>query len=106
MHRPIGSLGDGYVANDNILHIGQRKHMWTRVERRVLERFQFVRVVELGTHETNAVAVNGATSGDGDILCILRPKPQHALAAILAKGAELIDTLIGIGLQHRRGLQM
>ena len=104
MHGPIGALCDGNVANNNVLHVGQRKHVRTGVERRVLERLQLVRVVEFGTHETNAVAVNGATSGDGDILCIVRPKPQHSLTAILAKGAELIDTLIGIGLQHRRGL--
>ena len=37
---------------------------------------------------------------------MLGPKPQHALALVLAKGTQPIDMRVGTGFQHGRCLQM
>ena len=42
MHRPVSAFTDGHVANGEILHIGQRQDMRTRVEGLRIQRLQLV----------------------------------------------------------------
>ena len=104
MHRPISALLDRHVADSEIGHIRQGQHMRTRVECLVGKGLQFIRVRQFGTHEGDAVAMNGTLTRNADVLGILSPKPQHTLTAILTECTQLIDRLIGIGFQCGCGL--
>ena len=99
MHCPVSPLLDGHVADGQVLHIRQGQHMRTRIEGLVCKGFKFVGVFQLSTHKGDTIAMNGALASDADIVGVLGPEPQHTLAAVLTKGTQLINRLIGIGLQ-------
>ena len=103
---PVGPLADGDIADDEIVAIGQRQHMWPGVECRVSQGFQLVTVVQFGTHELNAVAMDGAAAGDAQVVGTVSPEPHHALATVLTEGAQVVDMFVGVGQQRGGGLQM
>ena len=94
---PVGSVADGDIADDEVLHADKRQHMGTWVEGGVNEGLQLVAVVELASHKGHAVAVDGTQSGDAQVLHVAAPQPHHALAAVLLEGAEAIFPLVGMG---------
>ena len=80
--------------------------MRTGIERRVFQRLQFVGIAELGTHEADAIAMNGTTTTDRDVLRILCPQPQHTFAPVFAEGTLRVDLFVGIGLKRSCSFQM
>jgi len=106
MYRPIGTVSDGHVADAEVAHCLQGEDVWTGVERRVGEGLQFVGVVEFGTHEGDAGAVDGAAPADSDVLGLFGVQPQHAFATVLTEGAEGVKAFVGVTLQDGRGLQV
>ena len=106
MNSPVSALFDGDIADGEILHISQREHMWARVEGLILQRLQLVAVAQLGSHKGDAIAMNGALTADADILGMLGPKPQHTFASILTKGAQVVNTFIGVCLQGGSSFQI
>ena len=71
--------------------------MWTRVESLIGQWFQLIAVTQLGSHESNTIAVDCALTTNADVLGMLGPKPQHTLASVLAKSAKVINALIRVG---------
>ena len=91
MHRPIGTLPDGHVADGEIGDIRQRQHMRTGIEGLVCQGFQFIRIRQLGPHEGDAVAMDRALASDTDVFGILGPEPEHTLAPVLTEGTLAAD---------------
>ena len=106
VNSPVGALLDGYIANGEILYIGKCEYMWTWVESLILQRLQLVAVAQLGSHKGDAIAMNGALTTDTDILGMLGPKPQHTFTSILTKGAQVVNTFIGVCLQGGSSFQI
>ena len=80
--------------------------MWTRIESLICQWFQLVAVLQFCTHEGDAITVDGTLAGNGDVLSIVGPEPEHSLATVLAKSAQVINALVGIGLQCGCSLQI
>ena len=104
MHRPVGTVADGNVADSEIFHVCERKYMRTWVEGR--NRLKLVGVVKFLSHECNAVAVNGSLACYGDIVCSIGIYPHHTLATVLPERTQLVDALVGIGQQHCSSLKV
>ena len=95
MHRPVSTFPNGNIPDIEIPDSHQGKHMRTGIEGS--NRFEFVTVKEFCTHKLDTIAMNRTMTRERKILHILRPYPHHSLTLVLAEGAEMIDTLIGIG---------
>ena len=95
VYGPIGTVADGDVANLQLLDTDEGEHVRTRIE--LVNGLELVAVEQFFAHEADAIAVDGALSGDGDVAGVLGPKPHHALAFVLLEGAQFVDTLVGIG---------
>ena len=106
VNRPVGTLTDGHVADGQPAHVRQRQYMGTGIESLVGQGLQFVGVFEFGTHKGDAVAVDGALARDADVVGIVGIEPEHTLTLVLAEGTQVIDALVGIGLERGRSLQM
>ena len=103
---PVGSVADGHVAYLKLLDTYEREHVRTRVEARVGKFLELVAVVQLCTHEGNAIAIDGSLTCDRDILGVFGPYPHHALALVLLERREMINALIGIGTPHGVDFEM
>ena len=101
---PVGSVAYGHIAHHDISHIGEGDDMRTGVEGG--DGFQFVGVVEFGAHKSHTIAADGSHTGDRDILGMLGINPHHSLAFVVAKCAEMVNRLIGIGKKCSSGLKM
>ena len=95
VNRPVGAVADGDIANLQLLDTDEGEHVRTGIE--LVNGLEFVTVEQFFAHETDAVAVDGALAGDGDVAGVLGPKPHHALAFVLLEGTQFVDALVGIG---------
>ena len=95
MNRPVSTFPNGNITDIEIPDSHQGKHMRTGIKSS--NRLEFVTVKELCPHKLDTIAMNRTMPRERKILHILRPYPHHSLTLVLAEGAEMIDTFIGIG---------
>ena len=98
---PVCTILDGDVAHGDVAHVGEGEHMGSRVEGG--DGFEFVGVAQLFPHEGYAVAVDDSLACDEDVLRSVGIEPKHAFPLVGSKGAEMIDALVGVGLDDRCG---
>ena len=106
VHCPVGSLIDGDIADEQVVAGDERQHVGSRVKGWIGQRFQFIGVVQLHAHKLDTVAVDSAATGDAQVAGTFGPDPHHALATILAEGAQRVEALIGIAVQLHIALQL
>ena len=103
MHRPVSTFPYRNITDIEIPDSHQGKHVRTRIESS--DRFEFVTIKKFSTHKPDTIAMNRTMPRERKILHILRPYPHHTLTLVLTEGAEMIDTLIGIGFPDGIGFQ-
>ncbi len=82
----------------------ESEHMRTGIE--CSDGLELIRITQFTTHEAHAIAVNGSHARQANVVGLFRPQPQHSLAFVAAKGAQVIDAFIRIGQQHGIGIQI
>ena len=103
MHRPVSTFPNGNITDIEIPDSHQGKHVRTGIESS--DRFELVTIKKFSPHKLDTIAMNRTMPRERKILHILRPYPHHTLTLILTEGAEMIDTLIGIGFPDGIGFQ-
>ena len=96
MDGPIGSVLHGDARYLKVAATKEGKHMGTRVELGILQLFEDVGIFQLRSHEGNAIAVDDALARERDVVGPVGPKPEHALAPVVAKGRKRVATFIGM----------
>ena len=106
VNRPVGTLTDGDITDDQPAHIDKCQYMRTGIKGRISQGLEFITVAELRTHKGDAIAMDGATTGDREVVYILGIYPHHTLSPILLEGTQMIDSLVGMGLECRVHIKM
>lgn len=106
MNGPVSTILHGDARYLYITTTEECEHMRTGVELRVFQVLQYIGIFQFRSHEGNAVTVDDALTRECDIVGAICPKPEHAFATIVAKGAQVIDAFVRIGKQSASGFQM